>query len=506
MATLNFEDEEHFYINGNRFFVLFKHSIGADYSLLEKNFFEIRKTEVGAEVRVNKKSGYVGLAVPIENNLLVGNEIFPVNDFNGHHYLYNKKNFNGSYTFQREDTTSISCPIIHSIVDENTCFSISPTTKEEVIITPHTRSFQPYVRLETYAAHGSGFVSFFIDSSSNYHLNLRRVSKRIRETKTINNLSTVFDYQELFFNNCNITKSSSKKKTAVKEATAIYNFIDKSLEVSPFFTGDAALYFDDLLTSFPNTSEIVIGTENDGEYTKSKARIIDKVNGLNDYDFEEYSGRKREMVIKGKTKATVRILFSMNKKNLEKHVKEDTIRFLNLDSTLNLKLLEFQSWKNESISEKKEKLQRQKISKIAHLTKEEKKIENYNVFGLVSGYTNKKFTDYFQEYDDQFNHKELKRIKTKYLKGATKAYLDVSVNRPFFVSCFETGEYFLLPIVNSQSKAKDVRLIVGQKFDNIEWFSLSKQLNENVRVDSFMKHSEVFINNVKFGGLLKITR
>jgi len=506
MAKINFEDESHFYIDGKRFFVLFRHSTGADHSLLKKEYFDVRKTSVGIQIKVNKKSGYVGIALPIENKLVVGNEIFPVNSFNGHHYLYNKKEFNGSYVFENEDKTEISAPIAHSVVDEDNCISVSPTTKEEVIITPYVESFNDYVRIETYAPHGTDFVSFFFDTSANYHLNLRRVSDRIKKKKNLNNLSTVFEFQEFFFNNQKKKRKLSDEKRKA-DALSVYNFIDKSLEVSPFFTGDASFYFEDLYNKFPSDSEIVVTTEDDLDYSKSKAKIIDKVNKMDSYEFKEYKGRKREMKIVSERKNTVNIVFSENKSKLKKYlVEKEEINYLDLSGVLNLKLLNFQSPKNETSSPKKKKVERQEISKIAHTKRKNGELENYDLFDLISGHTNEKFGDYFQDYESKFSFREIERLKNKYLNGATRAYVDVSINRPFFASCFETGRFYLFPVVNSELEKRDARIILGNKFDDMEWLSLSKSHDEKMNVESFMKHRELYIDDVLYGGLLKVRK
>lgn len=506
MAKINFEDDSHFYINENRFFVLYRHSTAADHSLLKREYFDVRKTPVGIQIKVNKKSGYVGIALPIENKLVVGNEIFPVNSFNGHHYLYNKKEFKGSYNFESEDKTKISAPILHSVVDEDNCISVSPTTREEVVITPYVKSFDDYVRIETYAPHGTDFVSFFFDKSANYHLNLRRVSDRIKKKKNLNKLSSVFEFQEFFFHNQKKKRKLPNEKRKA-DALSVYNFIDKNLDVSPFFTGDASFYFENLYNKFPSNSEIVVTAEDDLGYSKSKAKIIDKVNKMDGYEFKEYEGRKREMKIVSERKNTVNIVFSENKSKLKKYqVEKEEVKYLDLSGVLNLKLLNFQSPKNESTSLKKKKVERQKISKIAHIKKENTELENYDIFDLISGHTNEKFEDYFQDYESKFSFKEIERLKNKYLNGATRAYVDVSINRPFFVSCFETGRFYLFPVVNSELVKRDVRIVLGKKFDDMEWFSLSKTQDENMEIESFMKHRELYIDDVLYGGLLKVRK
>ncbi len=506
MAKINFEDDSHFFINGDRFFVLYRHSTGADHTLLKREYFDVRKTSVGIQIKINKKSGYVGIALPIENKLLIGNEIFPVNSYNGHHYLYNKKQFNGSYTFENEDKTEISAPIAHSIVDEESCISVSPTTREEVIITPYVESFSDYVRIETYAPHGADFVSFFFDTSANYHLNLRRVSDRIKKKKKLDNLTTIFEYQEFFFNNQKKRKSLVNKKSKA-DALSIYKFIDKSLEVSPFFAGNASFYFEDLYEEFPSNSKIVVTTDSNLGYSKSKAKIIDKVNKMDSYRFNEYEGRKKQMEIESDRNNTVKIIFSENRKNIDQYlIEKENIKYLDLSGVLNLKLLNFQSSRNEDASLKKKKIDMQKISKIAHIKRKDDELERYGLFDLISGYTNCKFEDYFQDYESKFSFKELERLNNKYLKGATRAYVDISINRPFFVSCFETGKFYLFPVVNSELERRDARIILGNRFDDMEWLSLSKNHDENMDVDHFMKHRELYIDNVIYGGLLKVRK
>lgn len=505
-SFIEIKSGDKFYINGKRFYVFYKErGDKGDVSLLRTNYFDINETDVGYEIVVKKLGGYVGVNIPTFSKVIVGNQFFNIDEFSEKFYCHNKVDFDSAYSFSDHNYTDIYYPIFHNIIDENKALSVSPSSDEEVIINSYRDYFQDYMRIQTYSHYQNDYVRFFLDISSNYHLNLKRVSLN-NESVTLNKQSSVVEYQDVLYNNLNGTEVDRKSNLEVfKYIKKLTNFIKKSVNSKFVLKSDCSLWLNGYTKTPPNSFEGIVGLGDKLDFHRAKVDLLNEIRDVEWISVDDVieTSKKDSFIVINNSGFDIKIYFSDKWGGLDKKVNSRKgLYFLSPEAELERRVLEYQSTTSINNSKKFNKCLEQRIEKYAWKVKVEEDFSQSSIFSLIDGISDRNFDKYFKNYYKEFDLSVFKRIKNGVLGGVERAYLDVRVNSPFFVSVFEDSYSYYFVIVNSEYKEGSCRMIFGDHFNKCKWIGLKKNGSSSVKVDEYMEHREIYIDDIKFGGVL----
>lgn len=504
---LEIKSKEKFYLNDKRFYVFYKERGDSEPILLKTNYFDIEETDVGYEIVVKKVGGYVGLNVPVFSKLIVGDQFFSVDDFDGQKFCYNKTRFANSCKFSEDEYTNTYYPIIHNVINESKALSVSPSSEEEVIITPYRDYFDDYVRIQTYSHYQNEYIRFFLDISANYHLNLRRVSDSLsRKTVNLDSQSSVIEFQDVLYNNIQITKSSDDNSKFKKFLRVFIPFVENVTNRKLVFQGDFSLWLNDYIEDPPEEITGIVGVKKEVDFHEVRVRLLNEIRKKSWIDMEDVDKiSKEDSLIKFDFGSkVVNVLFSSGGWNNYKDrvIKENKLVYLNPESELKRRILEYQSISSGVISKKRNKELRQKIEKLAWRVKVKDGFSNKSLLDLITGISSENFRHYFKDYFSEFDFNTFRKIKNMVLGDVERGFLDVRVSEPFFVSVFEDVYSYYFVVVNPNCFSEKFRMVVGGDFDNSKWIGLKKEESSKLHVENFMEHKEIYVNSVKFGGVL----
>lgn len=502
---LEVRSKDKFYLNGERFFVFYNENCKHDdVSLLSKDYFNINETEIGYEITIEKYGGYVGIDIPVSSEVIMGNQFFNVENFQKNYYCYNKKNYDNFYNIFEEDYTEIYYPIFHNLLNENEALSVSPASDHEVIINPHKR-FNHYVRIQTYAHYQNDYVKFFLDKSCNYHLNFKRVNSSTKNVG-LGRKSSIVEYQDILFNNLEVSGYDIEKTEEIKRKIQKFSrFTDKHLNEKIVLKGQGSLWLNDYIDLVPKDFEGIFGLKRDNNFHEFIVHIkngLRKSDWLSEKNIREISPEDKYVQIKFED-INIKISFCRKWDGKRERIKEvDGVHALTPEAELERNVLEYQSYDRNQKSKKEYNKLKQRISKIIWKLKINEEFGEDSIFNLIGSFSNNHFGDYFRNYYEKFNYGRFEKIKNDLLDDVEMGYTDVSVNRPFFISVYEGIHFYYFVIVNSSYKKDDCRIILGDKFENFKWLGLENKNNDILKCEKYMKHMEIFVNNITFGGVL----
>lgn len=509
MSEQNFlksKSKDEFYLNDKRFFVFYnKGSENNDISLLNKDHFSIEENEIGYEITIEKYGGYVGLDIPIFSELIVGNQFFNTGKFQRNTYCYNKKNFNEFYKISEEEYTEIYYPIFHNLISDNKVLSVSPASDHEVIINTHKR-FKHFVRIQTYAHYQNDYVKFFIDKSCSYHLNLNRVSSSTKNIK-LDRRSSIVEYQDVLFNNLNVSGlNQDENENKKKDVKKVSKFIKNKLGGPLVLQDTGSLWLNDYIDIPPSNFEALFGLKHHNNFHEFLSCLL---NGIRDSEiFNEDDilnvNPKDKFIKLSLDNTNIKIFFCKKWSEDEKRVNkfENYLYALDPEAELERNVLEYQSYDIKNKSRKKYNKLEQRISKLIWKLKIKEGFTDNSIFSLIGSFHNDYLDNYFKNYYEKFKYKKFEKIKDNILDNVEMSYMNVNVNRPFFVSVYEDDYFYYFVIVNSRYKTEKCKIVVDNKFENLTWVGLKNENNTVSNYEEYMKHMEIFLDDVVFGGVL----
>lgn len=496
-------------------FVYHKERDFDDISILSESYYEIDETDIGYEITIYKKGSYVGLSFPNEGKVIAGNKPYYVSNFDGNPFVYNKKQSENYYQLREDQYCSISLPIFHQQVDENTHISVSPTSSEEALVTPYYHSVDKYVKIETYAHHQNEFVKFFIDISSNYLINLRRVSENV-EYKNYVNDDLADDHSKMMsvFHNSSLEYEIDQDwlKKAVKVANYFQSFLD-DLSIKNCIVGDLVYYLNGVGVSGKFPIEFVVSVENKKKLYSLKKKISKEVKDVTWYSFpnSDLNSYFLNFWWKG---FNVRIKYfqmldvygsslcddSITASRELKHIKLD-LEILNRFVELQRKNLVhgYDSFKENELIE---------FGRIKNLIGKVGEVETSH-FDTIIFKDSKVKANLFGT--DQIIDKNKLSFFSRQMDKSNRIYEDVRITDPFFINCYRTGENLYYPFYTIEEGVYDMRVVFGKRLKNFTVFTFenngAKQIdNDRVKSNTNFDSVEIFVGKVKRGGVIKIER
>lgn len=429
---------------------------------INNSLVDIQKTDCGFKIEIEGDLPITGAFPVFYRKILVGNNInFIDTKLSSKYHFFQDVSFFKNYTNQK-----IKAPVIHLVGDKD--WSIS--TPGECIIDVFKSNYEQYVGI-TGIPNENKKVTFYIDISENYRINLQRFDVK-RSTKYFcGDLLSDIEIHESIFHGDSFIKLATDFNEIIKETEQIQNILNQN-QVYSIVIGSVAQLLNGMQV-VPGDIDLML---------RDRPSMVFASELLKDKNYHCTFLSEKLISLE---KNNIKIDLTLDNYNLLKnpfYVRQNgNFRFLDENGILWLCLLSLQ----ESVYTKN------------YYPQNEKALYEITKFCYDHNLPcNTKLTEFFEGN----KNKTTRCIKIcNILKKMSVNFLDIKVNEPFKVNSFSLEMDHAVSIIGTMEK-NDCRLIVPFKCKHCLWESLDAEEND-ISIEHKNEFSIIFLKQIKTGTL-----
>lgn len=451
------------YWNDTRISFLRKINNGFEYlTIKDINYVQ---TECGWEFHVSNslEDAILGIMIPINSELLIYDR--PADLYKSKRYYYSPaRELERLLKINPKDVNKIQAPIIHLINKDRT---YSWSCPNECLISTFVSQYQWYVNLEVHAWES---LTFFLDESTNYLINMQRFPHSPSEI-LINETTSIKSMEQALLTGSrprSLLNESHKIVQVVRElqlellkhnfTSIIIGSLARRLNGIPVDVNDIDIMF--LNKKELNNASLIMRTFSDTIQINEKNAKFKYQNYYVELCFDNYN------ILTGKNYT------------IQKH----GLTYVDIEGLLWLYMINLLAC---NLDEHSDDYKNHVLNALVSIHQ----IHSTNEFRILP-YA-KEIPDYSKKCTELCTHLSLSEMK----------YVDVRINKPFTVRCFQKDHSFLYPIVNLGSKC-DAEIAVNCLPHKSIWKDISGR-EEPLKADLYNGFSLIHISEVELPGVLE---